>query len=65
VVRRFIHAIEGGDFAVFDDLVSSAYNDHLAGQSPGRENLKKYFAGVKRRPSSVREHHQVAPGWVH
>jgi redox-sensitive bicupin YhaK (pirin superfamily) len=29
LVRRFIHAIEGGDFAIFDEIVSSDYNDHL------------------------------------
>ena len=33
LVRRFIHAIEGGDFAVFDEIVSPDYNDHLAGQN--------------------------------
>ena len=31
------------DLTVFDQIVSD-YNDHLAGQSPGRENLKKYFS---------------------
>jgi len=25
LVRRFIHAIEGGDFGVFDDIVSPDY----------------------------------------
>lgn len=45
LVRRFIHAIEAGDFAVFDEIASPDYNDHLAGESPGRENLKRYFAG--------------------
>ena len=39
LVCRFRDAIEGA--------VSPDYNDHLAGQSPGRENLKKYFAGVR------------------
>lgn len=47
LVRRFIHAIELGGFAVFDEIVSLDYNDHLAGQSPGRENLKRYFAGAR------------------
>lgn len=47
LVRRFIHAIERGGFAVFDEIVSLDYNDHLAGQSPGRENLKRYFAGAR------------------
>ena len=47
LVRRFIHAVEGGDFAVFDEIVSPDYNDHLPGNSPGRENLKQYFAGAR------------------
>lgn len=47
LVRRFFAAIEGGDLAVFDEIVAEDYNDHLAGQSPGRENLKKYFAGLR------------------
>jgi predicted SnoaL-like aldol condensation-catalyzing enzyme len=47
LVRRFIHAIETGDFAVFDEIVSPDYNDHLARQSPGRQNLKQYFAGAR------------------
>jgi len=32
LVRRFIHAIERGDFAAFDDIVSPDYNDYLAGR---------------------------------
>lgn len=32
------------DLTVFDQIVSEGYNDHLPGQSPGRENLKKYFS---------------------
>ena len=47
LVRRFIHAIEAGDFAVFDEIASPDYNDHLVGESPGRENLKRYFAGAR------------------
>jgi len=47
LVRRFIHAIERGDFAIFDEIVSQDHNDHLAGLSPGRENLKQYFAGAR------------------
>ncbi len=46
LVRRFFAAIEAGDLAVFDEIVAEDYNDHLAGQSPGRENLKKYIAGL-------------------
>ena len=34
------------DLTVFDQIVSEDYNDHLAGQSPGHENLKKYFIGL-------------------
>lgn len=47
LVRRFFEAIEQGDFGVFDDIVAEDYNDHLAGQQPGRENLKRYFAGLR------------------
>lgn len=47
LVRRFIHAIERGDFAVIDEIVLPDYNDHLAGESPGRENLEQYFAGAR------------------
>jgi predicted ester cyclase len=32
---------------IFDQIVSEDYNDHLAGQRPGRENLKKYFTGLR------------------
>lgn len=32
---------------VFDQIVSEDYNDHLVDQSPGRENLKKYFTGLR------------------
>lgn len=46
LVRRFFAAIEQGNFGVFDDIVAEDYNDHLAGQQPGRENLKRYFAGL-------------------
>jgi len=45
--RRFFAAIEAGDFAVFDEIVAEGYNDHLPGTTPGRENLKKYFAGPR------------------
>lgn len=47
LVRRFFEAIERGDFGVFDDIVAEDYNDHLAGQQPGREILKHYFAGLR------------------
>lgn len=38
LVRRFFAAIERGDFDIFDQIVAQDYNDHLAGQSPGRDN---------------------------
>jgi steroid delta-isomerase-like uncharacterized protein len=47
LVRRFFNAIERGELAVFDQIVSQDYNDHLAGQSSGRETLKRYFAGLR------------------
>jgi len=47
LVRSFFGAVERGDFAVFDQIVANDYNDHLAGQSPGRENLKLYFRGLR------------------
>jgi predicted SnoaL-like aldol condensation-catalyzing enzyme len=47
LVRRFFAAIEAGDLQLFDEIVADEYADHLAGQQPGRENLKKYFAGLR------------------
>ena len=47
LVRRFFAAIEHGDFRVFDEIVAEDYNDHLAGQTPGRETLKRYFTGLR------------------
>jgi steroid delta-isomerase-like uncharacterized protein len=47
LVRRFFAAIESGDFRVFDEIVAQDYDDHLAGQSPGRETLKQYFARLR------------------
>ena len=47
LVRRFFSAIERGDLAVFDQIVSDDYDDHLAGQSPGREALKRYFTALR------------------
>src|SRR5258706_1838411 len=46
LVRRFFAAIEAADFHVFDEIVAENYDDHLAGQSPGRETLKQYFSGL-------------------
>ncbi len=47
LVRRFFTAIENGDFRVFDEIVAENYNDHLAGQTPGRETLKRCFTGLR------------------
>ncbi len=47
LVRRFFTAVENGDFQVFDEIVAQNYNDHLAGQTPGRETLKRYFTGLR------------------
>ncbi len=47
LVQRFFDAIERGELGVFDQIVAEDYNDHLAGQSPGRENLKRYFIGLR------------------
>src|SRR5882672_2702669 len=46
LVRRFFAAIEHGDFRVFDEIVAEDYDD-LAGQTPGRETLKRYFTGLR------------------
>jgi steroid delta-isomerase-like uncharacterized protein len=47
LVRRFFAAIEAGDFADFDEIVAEDYKDHLPGTTPGRENVKTYFAGLR------------------
>jgi steroid delta-isomerase-like uncharacterized protein len=47
LVRRFFSAIEHGELLVFDQIVSEDYDDHLAGQSSGREALKRYFTGLR------------------
>jgi len=47
LVRRFFAAIEHADFRVFDEIVAEEYDDHLTGQTPGRETLKRYFAGLR------------------
>jgi Predicted ester cyclase len=46
LVKRFFAAIENNQLEEFDTIVSANYNDHLPGQSPGRDVLKKYFAGL-------------------
>jgi steroid delta-isomerase-like uncharacterized protein len=47
LIRRFFSAIESGNLQVLDEIVAEDYDDHLAGQAPGRETLKKYFAGLR------------------
>jgi steroid delta-isomerase-like uncharacterized protein len=47
LVRRVFSAIERGELAVFDKIVSEDYDDHLTGQSPGREALKRYFTALR------------------
>jgi steroid delta-isomerase-like uncharacterized protein len=47
LVRRFFAAVESGDFGVFDEVVAEDYDDHLPGQSPGRDTLKSYFGGLR------------------
>lgn len=46
LVRRFFAAIENNRLEEFDTIVAANYDDHLPGQSPGREVLKQYFAGL-------------------
>jgi steroid delta-isomerase-like uncharacterized protein len=47
LIRRFFNAIESGNLQVLDEIVVEGYDDHLAGQTPGRETLKKYFAALR------------------
>lgn len=47
LVRRFFAAVQAGELHLFDELIAEDYADHLAGQKAGRENLKKYFAGLR------------------
>jgi steroid delta-isomerase-like uncharacterized protein len=47
LVGRFFAAVESGDYSAFDALVAENYDDHLAGQSPGRETLKSYFRQLR------------------
>src|SRR5258708_34640423 len=47
LIRRFFTAIERGNLRVFDEIVAEDYDDHLAGQSPGRETLKQSFTGLR------------------
>jgi predicted SnoaL-like aldol condensation-catalyzing enzyme len=46
LVIQFFSAIENNKLDQFDKLVAKDYNDHLPGQTPGREVVKKYFAGL-------------------
>src|SRR5260370_23212156 len=47
LIRRFFTAIESGDLRAFDEIVAEDYDDHLAGQSPGRETLNQYFTALR------------------
>ena len=47
LIRRFFKAIESGNLQVLDEIVTEGYDDHLPGQIPGREILKKYFASLR------------------
>ena len=47
LIRRFFNAIESGSVHVLDEIVAEDNDDHLAGQTPGRESVKKYFAGLR------------------
>lgn len=46
LVQRFFAAIENNMLEEFDTIVAENYDDHLPGQSPGRDVLKKYFSGL-------------------
>ena len=47
LIRRFFNAIESGNLQVLDEIVTEGYDDHLPGQTPGREILKKYFTALR------------------
>src|SRR5258708_16106039 len=47
LIRRFFNAIESGNLQVLDEIVREGYDDHLPGQTPGQEILKKYFAALR------------------
>ena len=60
LVTQFFSAIEANVFLdVFDKIVAENYNDHLPGQSPGREVLKKYFTGLHKAFGNLK-----LPIWV-
>jgi steroid delta-isomerase-like uncharacterized protein len=54
LVRRFFAAVESGDLGVLDEIVAEDYDDHLPGQSRGRETLKTYFRGLRTAFPDVR-----------
>lgn len=64
LVQRFFTAIENNKLDEFDTLVAVDYNDHLAGQTPGREVLKKYFGGLHSAFSALKLpiHAMIAEG---
>ena len=47
LVRRFFAAIESGDLSAFDEIVADDYEDHLPGQSRGREVVRVYFTTLR------------------
>lgn len=46
LILRFFKAIEDNQLEEFDSIVAADYDDHLPGQTPGRDVLKKYFSGL-------------------
>ncbi|WP_259065840.1 ester cyclase [Mucilaginibacter sp. X4EP1] len=46
LVLQFFSAIENNKMDLFDKIVAKDYDDHLPGQTSGREVLKKYFVGL-------------------
>ena len=47
LVRRFFAAIESGDLSAFDEIVADDYDDHLPGQSRGRDAVRAYFTTLR------------------
>jgi steroid delta-isomerase-like uncharacterized protein len=67
LVRRFYAALDGGDLAAMDDLVSTDFVDHdppqIPGLAPGRAGLKQAFEAFWRStPGSHEVLDQVAEG---
>jgi hypothetical protein len=60
--RRFFGAVENRDFRVFDEIVAQDYNDHLAGRTPGRDTLKRYFTAPATMPKRLNNISMGRPG---